>query len=66
MAQIGVIEIKVETFELDEAIVKAKILNEELEKAKSLINDLAGNKKAATLADVAAKAIEQLRRNIRY
>ena len=38
-------KLKADTSELDEAIVKAKMLNEELEKAKSLINNLAKNEK---------------------
>jgi len=36
------IRVVIDTSDLDEAIVKAKILNDELEKAKSLINDLTG------------------------
>jgi phosphatidylinositol kinase/protein kinase (PI-3 family) len=36
-------KLKIDTSELDEAIVKAKILKEELEKAKSIINDIANS-----------------------
>lgn len=37
------VNLKVDTSELDEAIVKAKMLNEELEKAKQLKNDIANS-----------------------
>ena len=37
------IKVEVDTSELDEAIVKAKILNEELEKAKSIVNEMASS-----------------------
>lgn len=59
--------LKIDTSELDEAIVKAKILNEELEKAKSLAGELAGSAKETINPEEVFKGVqEQLRKSIRY
>lgn len=59
------IKVEVDTSELDEAIVKTKILNDELEKAKRMINDLEGTKKSESPTELVAFISEQLRRDLR-